>query len=372
MTVKQITTLFSLLSIFIVLNISAFEMPDIDLPDGFQINVLTDEVPNARSMTLGDEMIFVSTRSEGKIYAITNYQDNPKVFVLASGLYMPNGIAFHENDLYVAEIHRVLKFENIEESLKGLIRNNDFNTNALSFSVISNYPKDRHHGWRYIVVGPDKKLYVPIGAPCNVCDEPGYAVITKINLDGSGKEIIATGIRNTVGMTFHPQTNELWFTDNGRDMLGDDLPPGELNKVSFKGEHFGFPFCHGSKVVDPEYGSLGSCSDITAPVQELDAHVAPLGLKFYTGTMFPEDYHNQVFIPEHGSWNRSEKSGYRVTLVKLDQDQAISYETFASGWLKDEESLGRPTDLLVLPDGSMLISDDQNGVIYKITYNQEN
>ena len=347
-------------------------MPDIDLPDGFQINVFTDDVPNARSMTLGDEMIFVSTRSEGKIYAITNYQDNPKVFVLASGLYMPNGIAFHENDLYVAEIHRVLKFENIEESLNGLIQNNDFNTNALSFSVISNYPKDRHHGWRYIVVGPDKKLYVPIGAPCNVCDEPGYAVITKINLDGSGKEIIATGIRNTVGMTFHPQTNELWFTDNGRDMLGDDLPPGELNKLSFKGEHFGFPFCHGSQVVDPEYGSLGSCSDITAPVQELDAHVAPLGLKFYTGTMFPEDYHNQLFISEHGSWNRSEKSGYRVTLVKLDQDQAISYETFASGWLKDEESLGRPTDLLVLPDGSMLISDDQNGVIYKITYNQEN
>ena len=339
----------------------AFDMPEINLPDGFQIEVLTDQVPGARSMALGDKgTLFVSTMREGKVYAVSGTDSQPKVLTIASDLYMPNGIAFKDGNLYVAEIHRVHKFEDIEDRL-----------NAPKSKVINkSYPTDRHHGWRYITFGPDGKLYIPIGSPCNICDEPDYGVITRIDTDGSNKEVIAHGIRNTVGITFHPQTNDLWFTDNNKDMMGDDIPPGELNRLSTEGEHFGFPFCHANDIPDDEqkFASLGNCSDITPPVQELDAHVAALGLKFYTGSMFPDEYKNQIFIPEHGSWNRSKKSGYRITLVKLNGNRAVSYEVFADGWMKNEETLGRPVDLLVLPDGSMLVSDDENGVIYQITY----
>lgn len=366
----SINKLFTVLLILSSVNLQAFEMPEITLPNGFRIDVFTDDVPNARSLAVGEEMIFVSTRQEGKIYAITNYQKNPKVVVVAEDLYMPNGIAFHKGNLYVAEIHRVLKFMNIEQIINE-VASNSSSDSPIGYSVISDYPKDRHHGWRYIVVGPDEKLYVPIGAPCNVCEEPGYAVITRMNLDGSDKETIAYGIRNTVGMTFHPETNELWFTDNGRDMLGDNIPPGELNKLSRVGEHFGFPFCHATSIKDPQFGSQGDCNDITTPAQELGPHVAPLGLKFYSGDMFPEIYKGQIFIAEHGSWNRSEKIGYRITNVRIDGDKGVTYETFADGWLKDEETLGRPTDIIVLEDGSMLVSDDKNGVIYRITYQKQ-
>ncbi len=366
---NQKNRIFLSLLILFSFNLSAFEMPEINLPNGFQIDVLTDDVPNARSLALGEEMIFVSTREEGSIYAVTNYQDDPEVVVIAEGLYMPNGIAFHQGNLYVAEIHRVLKFTDIEDTINKISIEKS-SVNSIKYSVISDYPKDRHHGWRYIIVGPDNKLYVPIGAPCNVCEEPGYAVITRMNLDGTEKETVAYGIRNTVGMTFHPETNELWFTDNGRDMLGDNLPPGELNKLSRVGEHFGFPFCHATSIKDPQYGSQGDCGEATPPAQELGPHVAPLGLKFYNGTMFPENYHDQIFIAEHGSWNRSEKIGYRITTVAVDGDKGVSYEVFADGWMKNEETLGRPADILILDDGSMLVSDDKNGVIYKITYGE--
>jgi len=285
----------------------AFDMPEINLPDGFQIEVLTDQVPGARSMALGDKgTLFVSTMREGKVYAVSGIDSEPEVLTIASGLYMPNGVAFKDGSLYVAEIHRVHKFEDIEDQLSA----------PKSRIINKSYPTDRHHGWRYIAFGPDGKLYIPIGAPCNICDEPDYGVITRIDTDGSNKEVIAHGIRNTVGITFHPQTNDLWFTDNNKDMMGDDIPPGELNRLSREGEHFGFPFCHANDIPDNDgYDELGDCSDITPPVQELDAHVAALGLKFYTGTMFPDEYKNQIFIPEHGSWNRSKKSGYRITLV---------------------------------------------------------
>ena len=366
---NQKNRIFLSLLILFSFNLSAFEMPEINLPNGFQIDVLTDDVPNARSLALGEEMIFVSTREEGSIYAVTNYQDDPQVVVIAEGLYMPNGIAFHQGNLYVAEIHRVLKFTDIEDTINKISIEKS-SVDSIKYSVISDYPKDRHHGWRYIIVGPDNKLYVPIGAPCNVCEEPGYAVITRMNLDGTEKETVAYGIRNTVGMTFHPETNELWFTDNGRDMLGDNLPPGELNKLSRVGEHFGFPFCHATSIKDPQYGSQGDCGEATPPAQELGPHVAPLGLKFYNGTMFPENYHDQIFIAEHGSWNRSEKIGYRITTVAVDGDKGVSYEVFADGWMKNEETLGRPADILILDDGSMLVSDDKNGVIYKITYEE--
>ena len=342
-------------------SIKAFDIPDIKLPDGFHISVLTSETPGARSMALGNNTLFVSTRREGKIYAVTNYLDQPKVTVIVDNLYMPNGIAFKNGDLYVAEIHRLLKFENIES-----------NIDDAKYTIISDeFPTDQHHGWRYITFGPDEKLYIPIGSPCNYCDEPDYGVITRVNKDGSNKTIVARGMRNTVGITFHPKTNELWFTDNGRDMLGDDIPPGELNRVSYNGEHFGFPFCHGKNIKDPILGNLGSCEESTGPVQELDAHVAPLGLKFYTGSQFPNEYKNQIFIPEHGSWNRTKKSGYRITVVKLDGNNAISYETFADGWMKDETTMGRPVDIAITNDGSMLVSDDHNGVIYRITYNEK-
>ncbi len=342
-------------------SIKAFDIPDIKLPDGFHISVLTSETPGARSMALGNNTLFVSTRREGKIYAVTNYLDQPKVTVIVDNLYMPNGIAFKNGDLYVAEIHRLLKFENIES-----------NIDDAKYTIISDeFPTDQHHGWRYITFGPDEKLYIPIGSPCNYCDEPDYGVITRVNKDGSNKTIVARGMRNTVGITFHPKTNELWFTDNGRDMLGDDIPPGELNRVSYNGQHFGFPFCHGKNIKDPILGNLGSCEESTGPVQELDAHVAPLGLKFYTGSQFPNEYKNQIFIPEHGSWNRTKKSGYRITVVKLDGNNAISYETFADGWMKDETTMGRPVDIAITNDGSMLVSDDHNGVIYRITYNEK-
>ena len=352
----------SLAALVVCSTVLAFDIPEINLPDGFQIEVLTDQVPGARSMALGDKgTLFVSTMREGKVYAVSSIDSQPEVLTIASGLYMPNGVAFEDGNLYVAEIHRVHKFTDIEDRL-----------NAPESRVINkSYPTDRHHGWRYITFGPDGKLYIPIGSPCNICDEPDYGVITRIDTDGSNKEVIAHGIRNTVGITFHPQTNDLWFTDNNKDMMGDDIPPGELNRLSAEGEHFGFPFCHATDIPDNDgFDGLGNCSDITPPVQELDAHVAALGLKFYTGSMFPDEYKNQIFIPEHGSWNRSKKSGYRITLVRLNGNQAVSYEVFADGWMKNEETLGRPVDLLVLPDGSMLVSDDDNGVIYQITYQQ--
>ena len=333
---------------------------DINLPDGFQIETYTEEVPGARSLAIGEDYLFVSTMEEGKVYAIDINDPDKTINTFISGLYMPNGIAFHDGDLYVAEVHRVLKYKSIESVIKSGVQP--------EYSIISNYPTDQHHGWRYLVIGADDRIYVPIGAPCNVCDEDGYAVITSMKLDGTDKRIIANGIRNSVGMTFHPTSGELWFTDNGRDMLGDDIPPCELNKLSYEGEHFGFPFCHGNNIKDPQYGSLGQCSNITIPIQELGPHVAPLGLKFYTGDMFPEEYQNQVFIPERGSWNRSKKIGYRITMVTLDGDRSTSYQIFADGWMKDEKTLGRPVDLLVMKDGSMLVSDDHNGAIYRITY----
>ncbi|MFN7188662.1 MAG: PQQ-dependent sugar dehydrogenase, partial [Cyclobacteriaceae bacterium] len=235
------------------------------------------------------------------------------------------------------------------------------------------YPTETHHGWKYIAFGPDGKLYVPVGAPCNICEseDPVYASMTRLNADGSGMEVFASGVRNTVGFTWHPQTGNIWFTDNGRDMMGDDIPPCELNTADKAGMHFGYPYCHGGTIKDPEFGDKRPCSDFTVPAQNLGPHTAPLGLKFYTGTMFPEEYRNQIFVAEHGSWNRSKKIGYRLSLVKLDANgKAVSYSTFAQGWLNEttQKAWGRPVDVLVLPDGSLLVSDDQANLVYRISY----
>jgi len=239
-----------------------------------------------------------------------------------------------------------------------------------SDTVSDRFPSDTQHGWKFIAFGPDGKLYVPVGAPCNICepDADRYATIMRMNRDGSGLEVYARGVRNSVGFDWDPATGELWFTDNGRDWLGDDAPPDELNRAPKPGMHFGYPYCHGGMIPDPEYGHRRPCHDFTAPEQNLGPHVASLGMRFYTGKMFPPSYRNQIFIAEHGSWNRSSKIGYRVTLVRLENGKAIAYEPFATGWLQGEKAWGRPADVLVMADGSLLVSDDYAGAIYRISY----
>lgn len=340
----------------------------IKLPEGFKITVFASGIENARSLARGEKgTIFVGNRSEDKVYAVVDENNDGKAdqtYVIASGLRMPNGVAFRNGDLYVAEVSRIIRFADIENNL----------SNPPQPEVVyDQYPSDRHHGWKYIAFGPDDKLYVPVGAPCNMCDpeEEVYSSITRMDPDGSNMEVYAHGVRNTVGFDWHPETDVLWFTENGRDMLGNDIPPDELNRAPEKGMHFGYPYCHAGEIKDPEFGEGHDCSEFTAPAQKLGPHVAPLGMKFYTGDMFPGDYKNQIFIPEHGSWNRDQKIGYRVQLVRVDENgNATSYETFAEGWLNEEEqeSWGRPVALLQLPDGSMLLSDDHAGVIYRITY----
>jgi glucose/arabinose dehydrogenase len=339
----------------------------ITLPPGFNISIYADNVEGARSMTLSPSgVLFVGTRGEGKVYAVLDTDKDYKadeVITIASGLNMPNGVAFHNGSLYVAEISRVLRYDNIEANLynppKPVVVKDDF-------------PSETHHGWKFIRFGPDGKLYVPVGAPCNICERPDpYESITRMNPDGSGFEIYARGIRNTVGFDWDPRTKELWFTDNGRDLLGDNIPPDELNHAPVKGMNFGFPYFYGDNIPNPEFKDAGKDpSKYTPPAQDLGPHVASLGMRFYTGSMFPSEYRDQIFIAEHGSWNRSQKIGYRVTLVKLENNKPVSYSVFAEGWLKGESASGRPVDLQIMPDGSMLVSDDYAGVIYRITYSK--
>ncbi|MBL7849052.1 MAG: sorbosone dehydrogenase family protein [Cyclobacteriaceae bacterium] len=338
----------------------------IKMPAGFSIAVYA-EVEDARSMAMSPGgTLFVGNKGEDKVYAIRDTNGDKvadKKWVLATGLNMPNGVAFKDGALYVAENSVISKWDNIESKL----------ANPGKPTVIyDKYPTEAHHGWKYIAFGPDGKLYVPVGAPCNICEskDPIYASITRMNADGSGLEVFANGVRNTVGFTWHPVTKEIWFTDNNRDSMGDDLPPCELNTAPKAGMHFGYPYCHAGVIKDPEFGKKRPCSDFTAPAQQLGAHVAPLGLKFYTGAMFPEAYRGHLFIAEHGSWDRSKKVGYKVSLVKVENNKVVSYEPFITGWLDEgtQKAWGRPVDVLLLEDGSMLVSDDRAGVIYRITY----
>ncbi len=338
----------------------------IKLPAGFSIDIFA-EVENARSMVLSPSgTLYVGNKDEDKVYAVKDTDGDYKAdkkWIIATGLNMPNGVAFRDGDLYVAEVSKISRFRGIESRLsnpgKGEI-------------VYDKYPTESHHGWKYIAFGPDGKLYVPVGAPCNICEsrDAVFASITRMNPDGTGLEIFANGVRNTVGFTWHPVSGEIWFTDNGRDMMGDDVPPCELNTAARAGMHFGYPYCHGGIIKDPEFGNKRPCSDFMKPAQNLGAHVAPLGLKFYTGAMFPDAYKNQIILAEHGSWNRSKKSGYKLSLVRITDGKATGYETFASGWLDEaaQKAWGRPVDVLLLPDGSMLVSDDQANVIYRISY----
>lgn len=333
------------------------------LPPGFVINVYAN-VPDARSMTLGkDNIVYVGTQTTGKLYALIPNKNNTKavkVLKLGSGLNMPNGVAYHNGDLYVAEVSRVWRYPNITTHLK----------NPKKILITDKLPNKRHHGWRYIKFSPDDWLYLAIGAPCNVCisKDPRFGTISRMKADGSHFQIYAKGVRNSVGFAWHPKTKQLWFTDNGRDWLGNNLPPDELNFAPRQNMDFGFPYFYGNNVPDPKFGRLRSSKGMTIPVQDLDPHVAALGMSFYTGQMFPTEYHNQVIIPEHGSWNRDKKIGYRLTLVKLKGNRAISYKPFITGWLQGQNEWGRPVDTLVMPDGSLLVSDDYAGVIYRVTY----
>lgn len=337
----------------------------IKLPPGFKISIYADNIPNARSMTLSPKgTLFVGTRKAGNVYAVldTNKdQRADRVITLAEGLNMPNGVALREGALYVAEVNRVLRFDDIEARL---------NDPPKPVVINDSFPTDRAHGWKFIRFGPDGLLYVPVGAPCNICEreDERYASITRMKPDGSGVEVFAHGVRNSVGFDWHPVTKELWFTDNGRDWLGDDQPPDELNHAPKKGMHFGFPYCHGGDIPDPEFGKERDCKEFTPPAMKLGPHVAALGMRFYTGSMFPEEYKNQIFIAEHGSWNRSIPIGYRITLVRLKDNKAVKYEIFAEGWLQGKRAWGRPVDVQVMPDGALLVSDDKAGVIYRITY----
>jgi len=351
---------------------SALPIDRLKLPEGFKIEVFADSIDGARSMAMGDNgTLFVSTRTENKVYAIQD-RDNDfradKVMLLDTTLEVPNGIAYRNGSLYVAEVGRLVRYDDIESQLENPPK---------PVIVYDDYPTEFHHGWKYIAFGPDDKLYVPVGAPCNICDstvaDNRYATITRMDPDGSNREVYAKGVRNTVGFTWHPESKAFYFTDNGRDMLGDDIPPCELNRVTEAGQHFGYPFCHGGVVKDPEFGDQHPCEDFVAPVQALGAHVAPLGVKFSTGDMFPEKYKEYAFIAEHGSWNRSKKVGYKISLVKLQDGKSVAYDTFIEGWLDEasQERFGRPVDLLFLEDGSLLISDDFGDAIYRVTYEGE-
>jgi glucose/arabinose dehydrogenase len=341
----------------------------IQLPPGFEIS-LWARAENARGMTQGaGRTVFVGSRQAGVVTAI-EYDEQYRVTgtrVIARNLVMPVGLAFRKGSLYVSAHDKIVRLDEIETRLANP---------PAPVLVRGDFPPERSHGWKFIAFGPDDKLYVPVGAPCNICepDARRYANIMRMNPDGSALETFAQGVRNTVGFDWHPQTKELWFTDNGRDWLGDDLPPCELNHAPRAGMHFGYPYCHGRNIPDPEFGAKRACPEFTPPAQELGAHVAAIGMRFYRtpkkpgAAAFPPEYRGHVFIAEHGSWNRSEKNGYRVTLVRLQGKRAISYTPFATGWLQGQSVWGRPADIEELPDGSLLISDDHAGAIYRVTY----
>ncbi len=357
----------------------------ISLPPGFSIDIYAEGLSNPRSMALSPNgTLFVGTREApqniarggsagaGQVYAVLDRDNDQKadeVITIDTGLNAPNGVAFRDGSLYVAEINRILRYDGIESRLD----------NPPEPVVVNDtYPTDWMHGWKFIAFGPDGKLYVPVGAPCNVCDraddEPRYGSITRMNPDGSELEVFASGIRNSVGFDWHPATNELWFTSNGRDGLGDETPPDVLNRADRQGMHFGFPYCHGGDLPDPQFGEARPCADFEPPALGLGPHVAALGMRFYTGDMFPERYRNQIFIAEHGSWNRSPAAGhtgYRLMVVHLDGDRPVEYEVFADGWLQDDNTAwGRPVDVLVMPDGALLLADDGAGAIYRISYSR--
>jgi len=336
----------------------------IELPAGFSIEIYAEGVKNARQMTRGDKgTIFAGSRRAGKVWAISDVDGDQRadnVRLIDEGLRMPTGLEFREGALYVGALDRILRYDDIEARL---------DRPPEPVLVTDVLPGDQLHGWKYLRFGPDGQLYIPVGIPCNVCDKKGYGEIRRMNPDGTGMDVYAFGVRNSVGLAFHPDNDQLWFTDNGRDSLGDDIPADELNHAPKQGMHFGIPYCHQGDLLDEEFGKGKDCADYTPPVAKLDPHGAALGLAFYTGDMFPDTYRNRLFVTQHGSWNRTEKSGYQILVLDVSPDGTVKdKKVFASGWLQGQEDWGRPNDVLVMPDGALLVSDDMAGVIYRITY----
>jgi glucose/arabinose dehydrogenase len=332
------------------------------VPAGFNLEVYAAGMANARSLAEGDKgTVFVGSRLVDKVYAVVNKDGKRSVKVLASGLYRPNGVAFKNGTLYIAELSKVSKIDKVED----VIDNPPKPT-----MIYDNLPKDEAHGWKFIGIGPDNKLYVPVGQPGNnVLHDDAHGQIRRINLDGTGAEVVALGVRNSVGFDWHPETKQLYFTDNGRDWMSEDVPQDELNRVTKVGEDFGAPYCYQGNISDPEFGWGHSCSEFTPPVGLMGPHAAALGMRFYTGTMFPKSYKNAIFVARHGSWNRSKKFGGDVAVVKLNKDGTVkSVEPFITGFLEDNKYIGRPVDVLPMKDGSLLVSDDWNGAVYRISY----
>jgi glucose/arabinose dehydrogenase len=330
------------------------------VPTGFHIEIYATGLPGARTLRRGSKgTIFVGTRTQGRVYAVVDNGGTKQVKIIVSGRQQPNGLAFHNGSLYVATVSAIERFDDIENRLD----------NPPAPELVANLPTETWHGWRYIGIGPDNKLYVSIGAPCNVCvPDASHGIIKRMNLDGSGSQVVARGVRNSVGFDWSTISGRLLFTDNGRDNMGDLVPHDELNVVRSTGQHFGFPYCHQGNVQDPVFDDR-PCTDFAGPFVRLGAHGAALGIRFYDGPMFPAEYQNAMFIARHGSWNRSQKFGADVVAILLTANGNFrQFRKFLSGFIEGEAYLGRPVDVLMMPDGSLLVSDDLNGALYRITY----
>jgi len=331
------------------------------VPGGFKVSLWASGLNNARVMTWGDKgTLFVSSRVAGNVYAVVDKGGSREVKTIAKGLNLPNGIAFKNGALYIAEIHRITRMDGIEDKL---------DAPPAMTPVYETLPKDAPHGWKYLAFGPDGKLYFNIGAPCNICMPPDtHANISRVNADGTGFEYFAHGVRNSVGFDWHPVTKELYFATHARDWLGEDVPSDRLDHAPKKGLHFGFPYCHQGDIPDPEFGKGHSCAEFAAPLLKTGPHVAGNGVQFYTGSMFPPEYKNRMFLAQRGAWNRTQKTGFKVMMVTLRPGDVPKYETFAEGWLDGDKFWGRPVYTQMMKDGSLLISDDYAGAIFRVTY----
>ena len=346
----------------IALPVDEIQTTKLKAPPGFKVELWASGLPNARSMTVGSKgTVFFGTRFPGNVYAVVDNGKTRQTRVIAKGLHRPNGVAFKDGALYVAELSRILRYDNIESQL---------DNPPAPVVVFDALPKDEPHGWKFMTFGPDGKLYFQIGTPANAVVPPAtHAVIMQLDLETKTMRTIASGVRNSVGMDFHPVTKELWFTNNGRDWVTDDLPNDTLHHVSRKGMNFGYPFCHQGDLLDPDFGKGRTCDEFDKPDMLLGPHVAALGMRFYTGKMFPAAYKNSIFIAEHGSWNRTKKTGYIVSRVVLDKNgKAVSKEPFLTGFANGEDFWGRPADVQVMPDGALLVSDDVAGAVFRVSY----
>lgn len=341
------------------------ELADLHLPEGFSVSVFAEGVTTARAMAYSPNgIVYAGSMDEGAVYALPDKDHDGRadtVITVAKGLLMPVGVAWRAGDLYISAVSKILVIRNIDDHLADP---------PAPEVVYEGYPTETHHGWKYIAFGPDGLLYVPVGAPCNNClsEDSIFATITTLDVNTHARRIVARGVRNSVGFDWDPKDGSLWFTENGRDMMGDDMPSCELDHLTAIGQHFGYPFCHQGDTLDPEFGKGHSCAEFVPPAAKLGPHVAPLGMAFYRGSMFPAKYQGAIFIAEHGSWNRSTPIGYRLAVAWPRPDGSATHEVFCDGWLQGSSAWGRPVDVLELPDGSLLVSDDVADMIYRITY----